>query len=128
MAGAAARDGTAKLAMPSAVADATRTVSVETQRSDITVPESLRPAQATVGQKRNHLICGYPTTTFLRSIFREVGAQNSCRFYRPPPTSPCQRDTSDGFQGVEISGLAYDNPRRGLELIGRDEQPEPSVD
>jgi hypothetical protein len=29
----------------------------------------------------NHRICGHPTTRFLMSIFREVGAWNSCRFY-----------------------------------------------
>jgi hypothetical protein len=52
MAGAAARDGTAHLAMAPAVADATRTVSVETQGSDITVQESLSPTQATVDEKK----------------------------------------------------------------------------
>ena len=76
------------------------------------------------------LIFGHPATRFPRSIL--------CVGWIPPVilqvlrTRPqdfaCHRDTSDGFLGVEISGLAYDNPRRGLELIGRDERPEPSVD
>jgi putative transposase len=54
MAGTAVRDGTANLAMAHAVADITRTVSVETQRPSITVPPDLRPAQATVGAARDH--------------------------------------------------------------------------
>jgi len=54
MAGTAVRDGAANLARAHAVADVTRTVSVETQRPSITVPPDLRPAQATVGQARDH--------------------------------------------------------------------------
>ena len=100
MAGAAARDGTAHLAMAPAGADATRTVSVETQRSDITVPESLRPALATVGEQRNHLICGHTTTRFLRSIFREAEARNSCRFDGHPRTLLPARETLRGQKNV----------------------------
>ncbi len=77
----------------------------------------------------NLLIFGYPATRFLRSILCVVWSPEILQVLRIRPQDfACHRDTSDGFPGVEISGLAYDNPRRGLELIGRDERPEPSVD
>ena len=52
MAGATVRDGTANLAMADAVADVTRTVSLEAQRSSLAAPPRLRPAQADKGAKR----------------------------------------------------------------------------
>jgi hypothetical protein len=54
MAGTTVREGTANLAMAYAVADITRTVSLETQRAYITVPQDLRPAQAEVGAAGYH--------------------------------------------------------------------------
>ena len=54
MADTAVRDGATNLAMAPAVADATHTVSVETQRFDLTVPSSLRPTQAEMGTTRHH--------------------------------------------------------------------------
>lgn len=77
----------------------------------------------------NLLIFGDPATRFLRSILCVVWSQEILQGLRTRPQDfACQRDTSDGFLGVEISGLAYDNPRPGLGPIGRDAQLEPSVD
>lgn len=53
MAGTTVRDGPANLAMAYAVADVTRTVSLETQRSSIATPPGLRPAETEMGPPRS---------------------------------------------------------------------------
>jgi hypothetical protein len=56
MAGTTVRDGTTNLVVAPAMVDATHTISVETQPSDLTVPSSFCPAQAEMGTTRH-----YPT-------------------------------------------------------------------
>jgi hypothetical protein len=41
----------------------------------------------------NLLIFGHSITRFLKSILREVGDQNSCRFYEHPRNLPSAKET-----------------------------------
>lgn len=106
MAGTTVRDGPANLAMAYAVADITRTISLEAQRSSIATTPGLRPAQTDMGQT------GSDST-------KSPPAAGGLPHHRPSLQSPvASMQTDDGEQDLcrgHLSKTSLSNPHGASE-------------